>query len=76
MQFDHGLVEPTWEPKARMLEQMPDNDKYQNVCWYGRTDGKVEARIAISEWQSKSHLFERQGDDWILVNSYEEITVQ
>ena len=73
--FGVGLVEPTWEPKAHMLEQLPASDRAATICWYGYTDGRVEARVNPSEKGYISHTFDRRGGGWELVDSHEEIVV-
>ena len=74
-QFDVGLVRPTWEPKGRMLNQLPASDQNAKICWYGFSDGQVEARVNPSESGYMSHTFKRIGGKWALVDSHEEIVV-
>ena len=74
-QFDVGLVRPTWEPKGRMLKQLPVSDQDAKICWYGFPDGQVEARVNPSEFGYKSHTFKRIGGKWVLVDSHEIIIV-
>ncbi len=73
--FDIGLVEPTWEPKEKMLEQLPASDRNADICWYGYADGRIEARVNPTERGYKGHTFRLKSDGWILVDSYEEIVV-
>ena len=74
-QFFSGLVRPTWEPEARMREQLPESHRDSPICWYGHADGRVEARVHHSERVYTSHMFIRRGEDWLLTESLEEIVI-
>lgn len=73
--FDVGLVEPTWEPKAQMLEQLPDSVRGAVICWYGYTDGRIEARVNPTELGHYSYIFTQQSETWVLVDSHQAIAV-
>jgi hypothetical protein len=73
--FDVGLVEPTWEPKEKMMEQLPASDRHAKICWYGYPDGRIEARVNPTERGYKGHSFRLQSHGWTLVDSYEQIVV-
>ena len=68
------MIDPTWETEAQMTEQM-DVAAGAQVCWYGRDDKTIEARVDPTEWGHKAFVFERRGDYWTLVESYESVTV-
>ena len=73
--FDVGLIEPTWEPKAEMLNQLPAAEQDAHICWYGYPDGRIEARVNQTEFGYLSHTFARESGSWILVDSHQEIIV-
>lgn len=39
----YGRVEPTWETRAALLEQLPESSASQEVCWYIAPDNQVVA---------------------------------
>jgi len=39
------LIDPTWEPEGEMRSQIEGLSEGDQVCWYGNTDGSVEARV-------------------------------
>ena len=73
--FDVGLLEPTWEPKEQMIEQLPVSERSTTICWYRYPDGQIEARINPTDSGYYSHTFVRRGESWILVDSHQEIIV-
>ena len=73
--FDLGLIEPTWEPKAEMLDQLPASERDAAICWYWYYDGRIEARLNQTEYGYFSRTFARQSGSWVLIDSHEEIIV-
>ncbi len=73
--FGVGLIEPTWEPKAQMIEQLPVSERNATICWYGYSGGQIEARVNPTDSGYYSRTFVLRSESWILVDSHQEIVV-
>lgn len=69
LQFDLGLIRPTWEPEAEMIRQIPNLESDDVICWYGYPDGTVEARVNQTPAGYMSHRFEKFEGHWNLIES-------
>jgi hypothetical protein len=75
LQVFQGLIDPTWEPEGEMRSQIKGLSDDAQVCWYGHTDGAVEARVnaTVSGWNF--HIFRKINDRWTLMDSGQVIAV-
>jgi hypothetical protein len=69
LQVHAGLIRPTWEPEAEMRSQIEGLSGKDQVCWYGYTDGSVEARVNPTPRTYDYHRFRKIGEKWTLVES-------
>lgn len=75
LQVYGGLIDPTWEPEGEMRSQIDGLSADDQVCWYGHTDGTVEARVNPTAGTWDFHLFRKINDKWTLVDSGQAITI-